>query len=76
VDTSERKKVVAVATLPAPLEVFTKYSSYAKLRRVIALCHRFADNLKKGRKSEPLLIEELNKAEVSILRNIQQEAFA
>lgn len=76
-DILEKKEKVAMAALPALLEIFTKYSLYVKIRPVIALCHKFLTNLKKERKSKfDLSIEELNKAEVSILRNIKQEDLA
>nr|XP_012235935.1 PREDICTED: uncharacterized protein LOC105680081 [Linepithema humile] len=76
VDISERKTVVSAATSYAPPEFLIKYSSYHKLRRIVAFCHRFIANLKERRKIGSLSLEELNKAETSILRIIQQEAFA
>jgi len=57
-------------------QLLEKYSSYQKLCRIVALCCRFADNCRFGKKTTSLTTIELQKAEKIIIRWVQQEAFA
>ncbi|XP_034935131.1 uncharacterized protein [Chelonus insularis] len=55
--------------------IIKKYSSYSKLCRIVAYCHRFCQALLRQRLSGPLKAEELEKAERTIMRWVQQEKF-
>ncbi|XP_011884101.1 PREDICTED: uncharacterized protein LOC105571245 [Vollenhovia emeryi] len=57
-------------------QLLRKYSSYGKLCRVVAYCYRFLESCRSGRKATPLTVAELERAERSILRWVQQEAFS
>lgn len=45
-----------------------KFSSYAKLCHVIAYCRRYLSILLKQKKQGPLMLDELEKAEITIIR--------
>lgn len=51
-------------------------SSFEKLIRVLAYCHRFIDNCRNSKHVGALAVEELERAEVIIIRAVQQEAFS
>lgn len=62
-------KTVSVALVAVTTEqILQKYSSYSKLCRVIAYCHKFASNQTIPKKTGPLELEKLNKAERTIAR--------
>jgi hypothetical protein len=74
----EKRKVTLVATTVTPeFETLTKFSSFSKLQRVIALCLRFIQNChhKTNKVSGFLTCDELNKARVAILKIIQRQHF-
>jgi len=52
--------------------IFDKYSSYSKLLRIVAYCFRF---LPTTRHNGPLIAEEINKAEIKILKLLQAVQF-
>lgn len=54
----------------------TKYSSFQRLQRIVAYCHRFADNCQaKTKITTPLTATELKAATISIVREVQKEAY-
>ena len=53
-------------------DILSRYSSYTKLQRVIAICLRFKPNMKK---KGPTTVEELQRASVKILQLAQQMKF-
>jgi hypothetical protein len=74
----EKRKITLVATTATPeFETLTKFSSFSKLQRVIALCLRFIHNChhKTNKVSGFLTCDELNKARVAILKIIQRQHF-
>lgn len=73
-DELELKPQVVYANLNVlPLE---RYSSFNKLVRIIAYCWRFFDNLRRNTRRGSLLVEELKRATVSIIREVQGESFS
>ncbi|XP_078051680.1 uncharacterized protein LOC144477814 [Augochlora pura] len=68
-----RKNTCLLTTTTPPFELLKRYSSIAKLRRIVAYCLRFKrDNRHKGSLSS----NELSTANQTILRLVQQECFA
>jgi len=53
-------------------KIFDRYSSYSKLLRVVAYCFRV---LPRNKHSGPLTAEEINKAEIRIIKMLQAERF-
>lgn len=54
-----------------------KYSTFTKLQRVVAYCHRFIENCRsKTKKSGPLSASECDWATISIVRDVQRGAYA
>jgi len=54
------------------IEIFDKYSSYSNLLRIVAYCFRFLPTTKHN---EPLIAEEINKAEIRVLKLLQAVQF-
>lgn len=78
IDSIPEKKASAavVLLLVNPMaETIQRFSTFKKLKRVIAYCHRFADNARGNKTSGPLTVNELERASTSIIRITQQEAF-
>jgi len=66
-----------LSTVKYDLSIVEKYSSLLKLLRVIAFCRRFIHNAsKKERLSGALQVDEIDKAESSIIRLVQAISFA
>ena len=64
-------------------ELFSKYSTYSKLRRVVGYCVRFLDNIRRGSKTkrtelviERLTSEEIQRSEKMLCRMAQMDGFA
>ena len=79
----EKRKniIVAAETIITPLPVMAKISSLRKLNRVIAYCLRWVDNYRKSKRQAliltgPLKISELQKANFTIIRWVQNQTFA
>ncbi|XP_071652802.1 uncharacterized protein [Temnothorax longispinosus] len=69
----ETKTNTCLTATSGSLELFEKYSSYSKLCRIIAYCRRFRhDNQYIG----SLCAEEINEAEIRILRLLQATQFS
>ncbi|XP_055313219.1 uncharacterized protein LOC129574779 [Sitodiplosis mosellana] len=69
-------QIFSILTEPIQLWPLEKYSSFEKLQRVVAYCHRFINNCKQRRKTfGPLTAAELNLASDSIVRNVQRESY-
>ncbi|XP_011881172.1 PREDICTED: uncharacterized protein LOC105569364, partial [Vollenhovia emeryi] len=73
IETPELKRNTCLMITPRDPDIFKRYSSYSKLRRIIAYCFRFHPlNKYKGN----LTVEEIETAEVKILRIIQSSQFS
>ncbi|XP_011858918.1 PREDICTED: uncharacterized protein LOC105556434 [Vollenhovia emeryi] len=73
IETPELKRNTCLMITPRDPDIFKRYSSYSKLRRIIAYCFRFHPlNKCKGN----LTVEEIETAEVKILRIIQSSQFS
>ncbi|XP_015120060.1 uncharacterized protein LOC107043207 [Diachasma alloeum] len=75
-DLPELKQASVTLVCTWTSELLQKYSSYPKLCRIIAYCYRFGSSLTGNRKTGPLGIEELQKAETTVIKWVQQEAFS
>ncbi|XP_043493640.1 uncharacterized protein LOC122518673 [Polistes fuscatus] len=78
IEIPEKKRIVTHARVATPFELFRRYSSFVKLKRIIAYCVRFARNsrnLKEKRIKGELTVDELKGAEIIAIRLIQEEAF-
>lgn len=73
IELPELKPSMSFAVVAGEFEIIKKYSSYAKLIRIVAYCLRF---LRHGRCTESLTINELDRAELRILRIVQTAQFA
>lgn len=71
----ERRREVVLTTIADThiSDFLHKYLSISKLRRIIAYCMRFGNNLRREKKTEELTIEELEKA--MLVRMVQGQAF-
>ncbi|XP_018375981.1 PREDICTED: uncharacterized protein LOC108769466 [Trachymyrmex cornetzi] len=72
----ELKATSVALTMTAESEILMRYSSYSKLCRIIAYCHRYRRNRRNKKKIGPLEKEELENAEKTIVRLVQSEVFA
>lgn len=74
----KRKKVVScAAAMLKKFELFSKYSSLTKLKRVLAYCFRFAKNCRtipNDRNVNPLTVSELDHVLVVLIKISQQES--
>jgi hypothetical protein len=63
---------------PSEFALFKKFSSFKKLRRVMAYCLRFINNLKKNqiKETDMLTSSELQHAETCIIKIVQAELFS
>ncbi|XP_012214798.1 uncharacterized protein [Linepithema humile] len=73
-NTGLREETVLTVTTKQS-DILRRYSSFERLKRVIAYCLRFKNILSKKRKMGTLTIEELQYAELVISRMIQEESF-
>lgn len=63
---------------PSPIDLWPleKYSTFTKLQRVVAYCHRFIENCRsKSKKGGPLTAAECDYATISIVKQVQQETY-
>lgn len=76
-DIPERKIVMVTVNVPE-LPVFTRFSSFVKLQRVIGYCLRFINNCRNqpSNKSNHLSCKELRDSTIIIIRYIQRREFA
>jgi hypothetical protein len=79
----ERRKqtIVAAEVMTIPLPVLTKISSFHKLNRIIAYCLRWLHNHRKSKQrqlgdSGAIKIHELQRAKITIIQLVQNQAFA
>jgi hypothetical protein len=79
----ERRKqtIVAAEVMTIPLPVLTKISSFHKLYRIIAYCLRWLHNHRKSKQrqlgdSGAIKIHELQRAKITIIQLVQNQAFA
>jgi hypothetical protein len=58
--------------------IFSKYSSFTRLKRVVAFCFRFINNSAPNtiKTSGSLKVEELEKAQLQIIKILQEQGFA
>ncbi|XP_043504537.1 uncharacterized protein LOC122525681 [Polistes fuscatus] len=78
IEIPEKKRIVTHAKVATPFELFRRYSSFVKLKRIIVYCVRFARNsrnLKEKKIMGELTVDELKGAEIIAIRLIQEEAF-
>lgn len=78
-DLELRKEVICTAAvIQDPLDILHRYSSFDKLTRVIAYCHRFINNCRtrNSKFTRCLTRQELETATTSIVKMVQQEHFA
>lgn len=71
----ERKSSVSLVVVSTPAYLLTRYSSFAKLCRVVGYVHRFVSNARSSSKTGPLDPSELSRAEKTVLNWVQTEAF-
>ncbi|RLU25950.1 hypothetical protein DMN91_002113 [Ooceraea biroi] len=72
VDVPELRKNVCLATSNSNFDILTRYESYHKLLRVVAHCLRF---MTKNKHTGPLRAEEIDEAEIHVLRILQSICF-
>ncbi|XP_018363954.1 PREDICTED: uncharacterized protein LOC108761740 [Trachymyrmex cornetzi] len=72
----ELKATSVALTMTAESEILMRYSSYSKLCRIIAYCHRYRRNRRNKKKIGLLEKEELENAEKTIVRLVQSKVFA
>lgn len=70
----ELKQKIVLTTTADSYDILHKYSSFNKLKRIVAYCIRFI-NLKKTRQKGTLTVQELEQATISIIKLVQQQAF-
>ena len=78
VEDSEVKSSLVLATtssVPTILDTVQKFDSWNKMCRVVALCFRFCKILKDHTQSEAICVEDMNLAELAIVRLVQRETF-
>lgn len=80
-DTEVRSKSVTLVSALDNFDVFSRFSSYQKLCRVIAYCLRFTSNIKAKLSNKPLKIEsltvnEFNEAQLRVLLLAQKQGFS
>ncbi|XP_025602297.2 uncharacterized protein LOC112694947 [Athalia rosae] len=71
----EQRAAVMLITINPMINIFSKYSSFNKVTRIIAYCLRFVRYSRKRGIKGPLIVEELIRSEKTIIRIIQQEGF-
>ncbi|XP_018403051.1 PREDICTED: uncharacterized protein LOC108779974 [Cyphomyrmex costatus] len=73
-----KKQTVIAYCDSSSREIFTRFSSLSRLKRVTAYCMRFKNNtlMKQTRKTGHLSIEELNNAMLVLIRMVQAVEFA
>lgn len=69
------KKVTVTLTATTSSSILARFSSYRKLKRVIAYCLRWRNHTQEPRKNHALTVDELEKAEKTIAKMVQQETF-
>nr|CAI5828097.1 unnamed protein product [Callosobruchus analis] len=72
-----RKNVKSLNIIHVNNDLFLKFSSITKLRRIIALCKRFAYNIKNklNKRSGPIIPIELDDASKTLVKVAQQDSF-
>ncbi|XP_018403065.1 PREDICTED: uncharacterized protein LOC108779991 [Cyphomyrmex costatus] len=72
----EFKRTVAVVQVQSEYSLLRRYSSYDKLLRITAYLLRFKENCKQSNRkmTGPLAVNELNQAEIAIIKLVQAEA--
>lgn len=73
---SELKTTVTMAVTHDINPLLRRYSSFLKLKRVVAYCLRFSAKCKGIKYDNTLTVEELDQAEVIILKLTQKEVFS
>ncbi|XP_043496373.1 uncharacterized protein LOC122520341 [Polistes fuscatus] len=79
IEIPEIRMMATHATLNTPFNLFTRYSSFIKLKRVIAYCVRFARNSRNTKEKRIvgyLTVDELKDAESIAIKYVQKEAFS
>ncbi|XP_018404101.1 PREDICTED: uncharacterized protein LOC108780784 [Cyphomyrmex costatus] len=74
-DMPETKREITLVAIPDMHDILYKFSSTAKLRRIIAYCMRFINNLRSIKSKGSLSIEELEQANIIIIRLVQRQVF-
>nr|XP_029716391.1 uncharacterized protein LOC115259747 [Aedes albopictus] len=84
---TERKGVVVAVTTSTPYynPIFSRYSSFARLTRIVAQCQRFVSNVRSKSRTQPtnsglvksqtLSLEELMQAKMTLVRLAQADCF-
>lgn len=76
-EASEENATIVSLNATVEREILPKASTYFKFKKIIAYCNRFTDNyIGKTKKFGQLSVVELDRAERSILRLIQMDAFS
>jgi len=70
------KLKVTIALLVVHDLELRKYSSYSKLCRIVAYCCRFICSLRRKKKTGSLEVAEIQQAERTVIKWIQQKTFA
>ncbi|XP_018407562.1 PREDICTED: uncharacterized protein LOC108783489 [Cyphomyrmex costatus] len=71
----ETKREITLAAIPDMHDILYKFSSIIKLKRVIAYCMRFTNNLRGIKRKGSLSIEELEQANIIIIRLVQRQVY-
>lgn len=74
-DKSEMKATAMIAMKTPRYDILRRFSDYEKLKRIIAYWLRFKDNALRAKKSGPLRVNEFQRAEIKIIKMVQQETF-
>jgi len=72
----ELKTPRVTLTASEATDVLTRFSTFQKLKRVIAYFMRWKHNVQEARIKGPLTVNELDNAEEIIARMVQQETFS
>lgn len=72
----ERKTIAIALASTLTFDILRRYSSFKRLCRVVAYVRRFCFAFKKNKRSGPLEVEEINEAERTVIRWVQQEEFS
>lgn len=71
----ELKPVIVTLAATTESDVLKRFSSYLKLKRVIAYCLRWRNNTRKNARNRALTVKEMERAEKTIAKMVQRETF-
>ncbi|XP_011858074.1 PREDICTED: uncharacterized protein LOC105555659 [Vollenhovia emeryi] len=76
VEPPERKTATVALVAIKNTDLWTRFPTYCKLQRVIAQCHRFKDKTLGKGNAGVIKLEELERADQTIIKMVQQEMFS